>query len=349
MACPNFDLSRCPQCPGNTNVVPPDMGEYYEEGGLVFIGEAPGVDEDEKGRPFIGKTGKEFNEHYLILAGTYRDAVYVTNAVKCRPFNNQTPKPELIRSCSEWHLKSEFRRIKPRIVILMGAVACSLVEGLDLEIHHGVPLMREIFGHRCVVIGIYHPAAGLHDTKMMIPLREDFQYLRRVINYGARWIQDEYPKPDYKLLNDKHETKSYLGACDWDLPLAIDTEYHRHKLTRRKMPYSLGFSGIPGTGRMILGDNKELTAEFARYVRLWKGQFVFHNQEADLDTLADMGIDVPQDRTDDTIIRAYNLGSFVRIGLKILAYRLCGMEMEEFEDVVRPYAHQDAIETPFVL
>src|SRR5687767_5447175 len=98
MPCPGFDASRCPMCPQQANLVPPDMGPYAD-GRIMFVGEAPGADEDEKGRPFVGKTGKETNEMYLPLASLTRDGVYFSNAVKCRPFNNQTPKPELVQSC----------------------------------------------------------------------------------------------------------------------------------------------------------------------------------------------------------------------------------------------------------
>jgi DNA polymerase len=315
---------------------------HYADGSLVFIGEAPGKDEDDKGRPFVGKTGKELNEHYLSLAGLDREQIYITNAVKCRPRNNKTPDDKVIRACSQWHLKSEFRAITPRTVVLMGATACSLVPGIDLDMHHGTPLRAELFGHNVTVFPMFHPAAGLHDFKYMTPLRQDFMALRKVLA-GGGWITDPYPSPDYRQIHSIADMKRTLNG-EYRRPLAIDTEFARSRSTGyRKVPYCLSYSCEPGTGYMVHGDDRYLTSEFARYAGLWKEQFILHHAEADISVLASMGIDIPWRRVDDTMVRAYHLGVF-RQSLKVLAYRLAGMKMQEFADLVRPYAHLEAVD-----
>jgi uracil-DNA glycosylase len=339
MPCPDFNPLRCPKCPGTNNVVPPDMGPY-SDASIMFVGEAPGANEDEHGRPFIGKTGAEFNDHYLRLCGLDRDSVYITNTVKCRPRNNQTPKDYLRESCSHWHLSEEIQRYKPEYVVLMGATACATVDNVNLDIHHGIPLRRTLFGHECTVFPMWHPAVGMHDTKMMTPLREDFIALNKVLRGEWKGPVDEYPRPDYRRLRNKHDIKEvFTKLTDWNGDVAIDTE------TRPgRRPFCLTFSAQPGTGYLVGADNQELVDEFKRYMGLWKGRYVFHNWVYDAGVLELMGITLDFKRVQDTMIRSYNLGRHLRVGLKILAYRLCGIEMQEFEDLVLPYAYAEILE-----
>jgi DNA polymerase len=315
----------------------------YADGDLVFIGEAPGADEDDKGRPFVGKAGKQLNEGYLPAAGTHREYIYITNVAKCRPRNNKTPGDKLIQSCSDWHLKDEMRHIKPKYVVLMGATACSLVPGIDLDVHHGIPRNVDFYGHFVTVIPMFHPAAGMHDYKYMRPLGEDFDHLKHVLKGEVGWVRDEYPNTDYREIHNIADMKRTL-AGEFRRPLAIDTEYIRNRNTNfQKVPYCWSYSCQPGTGYMVDANNKELVSEFVRYVGLWREQFLFHNPEADLGVLRKIGIHIDWSRVDDTMTRAYNLGLF-RLGLKVLAYRLAGMEMQDFDDLVRPYAQSEAID-----
>src|SRR5208282_5916031 len=78
----NHYMDRCALCPGKHNVVGPSGPE---DSHVIFIGEAPGRDEDRQGVPFVGKTGREVNEHYLPLAGLRREQTYFTNAICCLP------------------------------------------------------------------------------------------------------------------------------------------------------------------------------------------------------------------------------------------------------------------------
>src|ERR1700693_476406 len=104
-------MDRCSLCPGNHNCVPP-TGPLDAD--VVFIGEAPGKDEDKQLRPFIGKTGQELNDHYLPLAGLRRDQVYVSNAIKCLPSGHggkldigRSKDLELLYACSDNSLYEE--------------------------------------------------------------------------------------------------------------------------------------------------------------------------------------------------------------------------------------------------
>src|SRR5215472_16718266 len=82
-------MTRCPGCPGTNPVIAPDGPRNSP---YLFIGEAPGKEENNRGRPFIGQTGKEFNEHYLKLANLTRDDIRITNTIKCLPQHKSKSK-----------------------------------------------------------------------------------------------------------------------------------------------------------------------------------------------------------------------------------------------------------------
>src|ERR1700674_5688626 len=109
-------MGRCSLCPGVNNCVPP-TGPLDAE--IMFIGEAPGKDENKAVRPFIGKTGQEVNDHYLPLAGLRRDQVYVTNAIKCLPSGyggkldiGRSKDLETLYSCADCSLYQEISTVQ---------------------------------------------------------------------------------------------------------------------------------------------------------------------------------------------------------------------------------------------
>src|SRR5271170_5750658 len=116
-------MDRCALCPNKHNVVGPSGPEDSD---VVFIGEAPGKDEDRQGIPFVGKTGREVNEHYLPLAGLRRGGVYFTNAIRCLPDRPQgrlaldrDKDKELLISCSGAGLCKELATAR-RLLVPMG-------------------------------------------------------------------------------------------------------------------------------------------------------------------------------------------------------------------------------------
>jgi uracil-DNA glycosylase family 4 len=359
-------LEPCPSCPRVNQPVP---GDGPADAEIMFIGEAPGKDENRYKRPFVGRTGKEFNETYLPLAGLRRNDIYLTNTIKCLPRGDKDITEPIIDSCSTWHLRREIARINPKVVVLMGATACSLV-GADLELQHGRPFEAEILGHRKWVFPVYHPAAGLHDSSYMIQLREDFRDLGLWTNGLLDFPEDEFPQVDYRQLTSPREVLQELG--DDDSPIAIDTEFDPAKPLigqHDDIPYCLTFTTRPGTGFLILARDAEAVGAFAaalapgqrppsrqfqgwpsswndRYLRgaravparrRRRGPVLIHNVMADHPVLSNMGVTLPWPKVRDTMVMSYHLGSTPQ-GLKALAYRLCGMRMKEFTDVVTPYA-----------
>lgn len=194
-------MDRCSLCPGKNNMVPPSGPTDAD---IVFIGEAPGRDEDKQLVPFIGKTGREVNEHYLPLAGLRRDATYFTNAIKCLPDRpsgrldlSRSKDMELLYGCAGCHLYNELQSMRPSLIVPLGAFACMAIDpDIELNLNHGIPVETS-WG---TTFPMWHPAAGLHEPKKMLAIRTDFYRLGKFLKGKLRIPVDEYPNPTYGVV-----------------------------------------------------------------------------------------------------------------------------------------------------
>lgn len=149
------------------------MSDGNPDADIVFIGEAPGKNEDEQGKPFVGAAGKFLNE-MLEAAGMNRDDVYITNIVKYRPPNNRDPLPE--EKAAFWpYLLKQLQIIKPKVVVTLGRHSMEyFLPGRKISEIHGEP-KRITFGDgKLIVVPLYHPAAALYNGGMRSTLIEDF-------------------------------------------------------------------------------------------------------------------------------------------------------------------------------
>ncbi len=166
-ACEKCELSR-----GRTNVV---FGVGNPKARLMFVGEAPGRNEDLQGIPFVGRAGQLLDK-ILEAAGVERDDVYIGNIIKCRPPNNRTPLTNEIDACIPY-LAKQFELIKPRIICTLGLPATHTLLGIRGSMGG---LRGKIYRHEDLrVIPTYHPAAALRDPKYKRPIWEDFLLLKR--------------------------------------------------------------------------------------------------------------------------------------------------------------------------
>lgn len=152
------------------------MGDGNIDADVVFIGEAPGKNEDEQGLPFVGAAGKFLNE-MLASIGLERADVYITNIVKYRPPNNRDPLPEEKKAF--WpYLVRQLEVIEPKIVITLGRHSMEyFLPGMQITTIHGQP-KRVPFGlTKLVVIPLYHPAAALYNGGLRQTLLDDFQVI----------------------------------------------------------------------------------------------------------------------------------------------------------------------------
>ena len=160
-----------------TNLV---MGDGNVDADIVFIGEAPGKNEDEQGLPFVGAAGKFLNE-MLEGAELKRSDVFITNIVKYRPPNNRDPLPE--EKAAFWpYLVRQLDIIQPQIVVTLGRHSMEyFLPDQKISTIHGQP-KRISFGERkLVIVPLYHPAAALYNGGMRSMLVEDFKKLPKII------------------------------------------------------------------------------------------------------------------------------------------------------------------------
>ena len=175
------DIEKNNVCPDlavtATNLV---LGDGNSNADIVFIGEAPGKNEDEQGLPFVGAAGNFLNE-MLASIGLERDDIYITNIVKYRPPNNRDPLPEEKKAF--WpYLVQQIDVIEPLIIVTLGRHSMEyFLPDLKISAIHGQP-KRMTFGKRKVVIlPLYHPAAALYNGGMRETLLEDFSQIPAII------------------------------------------------------------------------------------------------------------------------------------------------------------------------
>jgi uracil-DNA glycosylase family 4 len=347
----------CPNCPNKGLLLGSDKpisGDYNRDE-ILFVGEQPGKEERARHRIFIGASGQEFNETYLPLAGLSRTEVSLTNTVKCWTADSgEAPNTELIKSCSQFHLKQELAYHQPRVVCLMGAVANSLLK-IDVDMDHGIPRKTELLGHSCYVFPTYHPALGLHMSSKMLQLVDDFRRLKAFLRGDLQVAKDRYPIARYFKLTDPGDVAEIMNVGDW-LAISVDTEskkrWRGYPSTVKYIPWCISFSVHPGEGFVIRVGDVAAMSEFLRCIDNYK-EVVFHNSPYDYDIITRIHTAlaannpslpmIPWSRVRDTMAMAYHDGRVPK-GLKALAYRLLGKRMTSFDEVVVPHSHEAALE-----
>lgn len=179
------EILNCKKCPlhlTKTKYVP---GTGSCSSTIVFVGEAPGREEDLKGEPFVGSAGKLLTE-MLSSIGLTRDEVYIFNVLKCRPPNNRDPLPEEIEACGDYLIR-QLNVVKPELIVCLGRHSASFIFGL-----FGLPFTSitkvcgrvfevESWNKKVKILPIYHPAAVLYRPQ----LKEEYESHFRII--GELW------------------------------------------------------------------------------------------------------------------------------------------------------------------
>lgn len=131
---------------------------------VMLIGDAPGNREDMLGTPFVGSAGKLL-DRILIALSVDREGIFITNAFRCKPANNDLPKKSQLLPCWEAckpYLVAELKRVKPKVVVLMGSTTLSLVGGVQpITKYEGMELEPDVLGWKCRVFASFHPAYSL--------------------------------------------------------------------------------------------------------------------------------------------------------------------------------------------
>lgn len=169
------EIAVCQKCrlsQGRTNTVPGDGAPNAQ---IVFVGEAPGFNEDQQGLPFVGRAGKLL-EKLLADIGLKREQVFICNVVKCRPPENRDPQPDEISACEPFLIK-QLEIIKPSVICALGRHAAQTLLRDSTGInklrgrfynYHGIPLLPTL-----------HPAAVLRAASLLPDVESDFQLLKQ--------------------------------------------------------------------------------------------------------------------------------------------------------------------------
>jgi DNA polymerase len=164
---------KCPQLASTrTKVV---FGAGNADADLMFVGEAPGANEDKQGLPFVGQAGRLL-ETLLGEIGLARGDVFIANVLKCRPPGNRDPLPGEIDACQDY-LFRQIELIEPRVICTLGNFSTKLLRhdpGTGITRLHGREEVRQIGPRNVRLYPLYHPAAALYTPSMLEILRTDF-------------------------------------------------------------------------------------------------------------------------------------------------------------------------------
>ncbi len=171
------EVAACERCPLYQTRTKAVFGSGNADADLMFVGEAPGQQEDLLGLPFVGRAGKLLDT-LLEEVGLARGDVFIANVLKSRPPGNRDPQPDEIDACKPY-LHRQIDLIEPRVICTLGNFATKLLTRSQRGITgvHGRPQVHELGGRTVRVFPIYHPAAALRSTKTLEELRADFSRL----------------------------------------------------------------------------------------------------------------------------------------------------------------------------
>ncbi|MCV0366772.1 MAG: uracil-DNA glycosylase [Nitrosopumilus sp.] len=183
-----INCTKCDLCKTRTNSVP---GKGNSQAEVMFVGEAPGKNEDKSGEPFVGIAGQKLSIA-LDEAGVSRESVYITNIVKCRPPQNRVPNTDERNTCQEY-LKQEISIIKPKIICVLGNTAfSSILGGSEITKFRGKIVRRD---NQLYFLTI-HPAATIYNQGLIDVLKNDivklFENIRELKNGKEIKIDIEY-------------------------------------------------------------------------------------------------------------------------------------------------------------
>lgn len=182
----NKRICECRRCDLWKTRSNPVVGEGDNNADILFIGEAPGFNEDKQGRPFVGRAGKLLDE-LLESIDLKRNEVYIANILKCRPPNNRNPEKEEIESCTEF-LDAQIKIISPKIIVPLGNFAVQYIfkkYGFESDkisnVHGKIYNKNTLFGPLCI-IPLYHPAIAIYNPTKKNILMEDILVLNQCID-----------------------------------------------------------------------------------------------------------------------------------------------------------------------
>ena len=166
------EIRACTACPLHRSARQAVPGEGSAESGILFLGEAPGYNEDLRGRPFVGAAGQLLDQ-LLAGIGLDRSKVFITNVVRHRPPENRDPLPDEVAACHVW-FERHLAALRPAVIVTLGRHAMyKFFPGESITRVHGKPRRKD----GLVIFPVFHPAAALHQPSLRADLVADFSAL----------------------------------------------------------------------------------------------------------------------------------------------------------------------------
>lgn len=176
---------RCELSKKRINAVP---GHGFYDASIMLVGEAPGKNEDEQGLPFVGRAGKLLDE-LLLMVPLFREDIYITNLVKCRPPSNRDPEPIELKTCSSF-LNKQIAIIDPKVIVTLGRFSMNyFYENGKISRDHG----KFIQLNGRILMPLYHPAAALRNPKLKQIMAKDIQQIPQAIIQALKLNQIKDP------------------------------------------------------------------------------------------------------------------------------------------------------------
>lgn len=205
------DCTRCPLHETRTKAV---FGAGDADADLMFVGEAPGAEEDRQGLPFVGRAGQLLNQ-MLEEIGLSREEVFIANVLKSRPPGNRDPQPLEIEACRPY-LFEQVRLIEPKVVCTLGNFATKLLSGNPAGITRvrGAPQVHELGGRTVFLLPLFHPAAALRTPAVKETLRQDFATLPKLLAGASPvplgMVEDEVPEEEEEATSQPEPSADQL-------------------------------------------------------------------------------------------------------------------------------------------
>jgi DNA polymerase len=187
------EVRNCTRCPLHETRTKAVFGAGNADADLMFVGEAPGAEEDRQGLPFVGRAGQLLNQR-LEEIDLSREDVFIANVLKSRPPGNRDPQPLEIEACEPW-LWEQVRLIEPRVVCTLGNFATKLLSGSQTGITkvRGTPQVHTLGSRTVYLLPLFHPAAALRTPAVKETLRGDFATIPELLQ---RPLPDHVPSAE---------------------------------------------------------------------------------------------------------------------------------------------------------
>lgn len=337
---------------------------------IMFIGEAPGREEDEGGRPFIGRAGRYLRRSMFLAAGIDESAVYITNACRCRPPGNATPKTVELRNCRD-KLMDEIRQVNPKVIVLLGNAPLASFLYLDkvggITKWRGKPLWSREFG--CWVVATFHPSALMRDKSLGVTYRHECAVddLELAVQLTTRDAPESREHKAHLDLGSEGLGR-FLKAARESGVVAVDLETDLFHPTNDILGVSMCFKGKSGRYNSTYVSWESMASVKVSFIEILQDASVkklFHNIGFDEKFLYYHGAPVGEN-ADDTMIMAHLLDENFSAGLKENTWRYLdfggydiGLDMYKVEakfkkntsyreipiDILSAYAASDAYAT----